>query len=304
MSMKAAAVLLTSSLLLGACASPTKSPAPADSASPSARNEMDKSGAAEQTSPSPGTDAAAGSEASAKGEDNPAETGTDGKSAPVTDEQPPKLYRMNSAYNIVPIKEDGTEKKIVLLTFDDGPKDQALVDSLLHTLDKHKAKAIFFVNGYRVKEHPKLLKQIFERGHMIGNHSYDHIILKNEPIAKVRKQVKDVQELVKDTIGTAPVFFRPPNGAGGEVGRQVAKEENLLYMTWSNGSLDWTMKKSDPNKKQAIIKNVMDQLHPGSNILMHELPWTVETLDELLTQLEQKGYSFVDPRSIDTGVTE
>jgi len=32
--------------------------------------------------------------------------------------------------------------------------------------------------------------------------------------------------------------------------------------------------------------------------LMHELPWTVEALDELLTQLEQKGYGFVDPRTI------
>ncbi|MFB5675532.1 polysaccharide deacetylase family protein [Paenibacillus terreus] len=296
MSKKAAAVLLASSLLLGACASVTESPAPADP--PSAGNEAGKSGATEPTSPSSGTDAAAGSEAPAEGKDKPAETGSGG------DEQPPKLYRMDSAYNIVPIKEDGTEKKVVLLTFDDGPKDQAMVDSLLDTLDKHKAKAIFFVNGYRVKEHPELLKQIFERGHMIGNHSYDHIILKNEPIAKVRKQVKDVQELVKDTIGTAPVFFRPPNGAGGDVGHQVAKEEDLLYMTWSNGSLDWTMKKSDPNKKQAIIKNVMDQLHPGSNILMHELPWTVETLDELLTKLEQKGYSFVDPHSIDTGVIE
>ena len=69
-------------------------------------------------------------------------------------------------------------------------------------------------------------------------------------------------------------------------------------MTWSNGSLDWDSKNF--YKPAAIIKNVMDQLHPGSNILMHELPWTVETLDSLLTQLENKGYSFVDPRSIQT----
>jgi len=40
-------------------------------------------------------------------------------------------------------------------------------------------------------------------------------------------------------------------------------------------------------------------LHSGSNILMHELPWTVEALDKLLTTLEGKGYSFVDPRSIE-----
>jgi peptidoglycan/xylan/chitin deacetylase (PgdA/CDA1 family) len=43
----------------------------------------------------------------------------------------------------------------------------------------------------------------------------------------------------------------------------------------------------------------MKQLHPGSNILMHELPWTAEALDRLLTQLEEKGYSFVDPAQIE-----
>ncbi|MNF00113.1 hypothetical protein D3C80_1988850 [compost metagenome] len=69
-------------------------------------------------------------------------------------------------------------------------------------------------------------------------------------------------------------------------------------MTWSNGSLDWTMKADQSNNPEALIKNVMDQLHAGSNILMHELPWTAEALDTLLTQLEEKGYSFVDPRSI------
>lgn len=61
------------------------------------------------------------------------------------------------------------------------------------------------------------------------------------------------------------------------------------------------MNKIPENKRpQAVIDNVLEQLHPGSNILMHELPWTAETLDNLLTQLERKGYSFVDPNAIDT----
>jgi peptidoglycan/xylan/chitin deacetylase (PgdA/CDA1 family) len=43
----------------------------------------------------------------------------------------------------------------------------------------------------------------------------------------------------------------------------------------------------------------MEQLHPGANILMHELPWTAEALENLLTSLEQKGYGFIDPATID-----
>lgn len=210
-------------------------------------------------------------------------------------------YRMNKAYDIVPSVE-GVQKKVVLLTFDDGPKKAEMINGLIDTLDKHHAKAIFFVNGYRVKQHPELLKLIADRGQTIGNHSWDHIILKNKPEAEVRRQIEDTQQIVKATVGKAPVFFRPPNGAGGDTGKKIAKENGLLYMTWSNGSLDWTMSSKGSANADKVVSNVLDQLHSGSNILMHELPWTVEALDTLLTKLESKGYSFVDPESIDTQI--
>ena len=82
---------------------------------------------------------------------------------------------MNSVYSFVPINKEATSGKVVLLTFDDGPKADKTLSSLLDTLDKHHAKAIFFVNGYRVKSHPELLKKIADRGQTIGNHSWDHI---------------------------------------------------------------------------------------------------------------------------------
>jgi peptidoglycan/xylan/chitin deacetylase (PgdA/CDA1 family) len=213
-----------------------------------------------------------------------------------------KTYRMNKNYDIVPMDPNGN-KKVVLLTFDDGPKEKTMIEPMLDTLDKHKAKAIFFMNGYRIKAHPELLKLVYERGQIIGNHSWDHIELKKESNAKIDQQIKDVQKIVKDTIGITPVFFRPPFASSNDHVREVAKAENLLFMTWSDGSLDWDMEKKGFNtetKSKALIKNIMDQLHKGSNILMHELPWTVAALDDLLTQLEAKGYNYVDPRAIDT----
>lgn len=221
---------------------------------------------------------------------------------PAPDEQaspgqqtPASLYHINKAYNVVP-NEEGTEKKVVLLTFDDGPKEKEMIEGLIDTLDKHNAKAIFFVNGYRVKANPDLLTLIHERGQIIGNHSWDHIDLKKESAESARKQVEDVQAIVEETIGERPRFFRPPFGSGNEQLHRIAEDNDMIYMTWSNGSLDWDSK--NKNKPDAVIKNVMEQLHAGSNILMHELPWTVEALDELLTKLEAKGYGFVDPRTI------
>jgi peptidoglycan-N-acetylglucosamine deacetylase len=214
-----------------------------------------------------------------------------------------KTYIMNKNYDLVPIDPNGN-KKVVLLTFDDGPKDKSMIEPMLDTLDKHKAKAIFFMNGYRIKAHPELLKMVYDRGQIIGNHSWDHIELKKESNAKIDQQLKDVQKIVKDTIGISPVFFRPPFASSNDHVREVAKQEKMLFMTWSDGSLDWTLTKGFDltTKSNALIENVMSQLHKGSNILMHELPWTVAALDRLLTKLEEAGYSFLDPRAIDTQI--
>lgn len=210
-----------------------------------------------------------------------------------------KQYHMNKNYIIVPDNPETTDKKVVLLTFDDGPKDREMIESLLDVLDKHQAKAIFFVNGYRVKANPDLLKLIAEREQVIGNHSWDHINLKEESAESIYKQIIDVQEIVEELTGERPQFFRPPHGASNENVRKTANDEGMLFMTWSNGSLDWDMGKiPEDQRPAAIIDNVMEQLHAGSNILMHELPWTVAALDDLLTALTEKGYSFVDPRSI------
>ncbi|WP_339307290.1 polysaccharide deacetylase family protein [Paenibacillus sp. FSL R5-0519] len=247
---------------------------------------------------------------------NPAETGEPGTSAPElsandttvteeetessgkvsTEEKMEKTYHMNENYYIKP-NDDTSQSKVVLLTFDDGPKEEKMITSLIDTLDKHNAKAIFFVNGYRVKSHPELLKLIHERGQIVGNHAWDHEDLKKMSNAEAAKQVTDVQKIVKDTIGEEPQFFRPPFGSGNDALKAAVKKNGMLYMTWSNGSLDWD--KSTKDKPEKVIQNVMDQLNPGSNILMHELPWTVEALDELLTKLEKKGYAFVDPRAIE-----
>lgn len=230
---------------------------------------------------------------------------SDEKAAEIDDESEPEpepepeapieiRYYMNKIYDIKPLHDD-VEDKVVLLTFDDGPKEAELLSSLLDTLDKHHAKAIFFVNGFRVKANPDLLQSIYDKGHAIGNHSWDHINLKTESEETIRQQVDDVQQIVEETVGVRPVFFRPPHGSSNEFLREYVKEQGMLFMTWSNGSRDWMKEYQTP---EAVIASVLEQLRPGSNILMHELSWTAEALDELLTVLTEEGYQFVDPHSI------
>ncbi|MFC4777531.1 polysaccharide deacetylase family protein [Paenibacillus sp. GCM10023252] len=205
-------------------------------------------------------------------------------------------YKMNSSYRFEPVTADAPDQ-MVLLTFDDGPKDTEVLTRILDILDQHQAKAIFFVNGYRVKQKPELLELIADRAQTIGNHSWDHVDLKKESEASVRKQLEDVQVQVKSIAGLTPKFFRPPFGSGSDTVKTAAADEGMLYMTWSNGSLDWDA--AAKNKPDVVIANVMEQLHPGANILMHELAWTADALDTLLTKLEKAGYGFIDPATID-----
>lgn len=273
-------------------------------AAPSAGGSAPSSiASASATAPSPSGQAAGSPAQSASAETASAAPSALPSGSPPAAENPAaeKTYKMNKNYDIVPIDKENTPAKVVLLTFDDGPKTEETLKPILDTLDKHHAKAIFFVNGYRVKEHPELLKEIDARGQTIGNHSWDHIKLGKENAETIRKQIGDVQDIVKETTGKTPVFFRPPHASGNADAHAIAKEYGLLYMTWSNGSLDWEMSGTKiKDKTSAIVKNVTDQLHSGSNILMHELPWTGDALDPLLTELEKRGYSFVDPALIDS----
>ncbi|OMF65611.1 polysaccharide deacetylase family protein [Paenibacillus sp. FSL R5-0766] len=289
-----AALIIAASLLLSACGTaeekPSDNSAPAGESTTTVQEEQDNSNPTETEEPETGVPEPSTEDSTATEEE------PESSEKVSTEEKVDKTYHMNENYYIKP-NDEASPNKVVLLTFDDGPKEEKMITSLIDTLDKHNAKAIFFVNGYRVKSHPELLKLIHERGQIVGNHAWDHEDLKKISNAEAAKQVTDVQKIVKDTIGEEPQFFRPPFGSGNDALKAAVKKNGMLYMTWSNGSLDWD--KSTKDKPEKVIQNVLDQLNPGSNILMHELPWTVEALDELLTKLEKKGYSFVDPRAIE-----
>jgi len=251
----------------------------------------------------PETSHAATAPGQEEGEASPETGSPSAEPAPASPDRPEPvpLYRMNAVYDIVPVDSEKTDKRVALLTFDDGPKSADTLGPMLDILDKHGAKAIFFVNGYRVEKNPDLLKEIYDRGHAVGNHSWDHIPLGKEKPETVRDQIGRVQDIVKELTGEAPRFFRPPHASGSDDVRRIAREFGLLYMTWSNGSLDWDLGKvKEEDRPQAVIDNVLKQLRPGSNILMHELPWTAEALARLLAAILDEGYRFVDPREIAT----
>lgn len=203
----------------------------------------------------------------------------------------PTAYYVNDKYYIKPINKDDDEK-VVLLTFDDSPAGDS-TQAILDLLDKYNAKAIWFINGYYADKNRDLLKEIHDKGHIIGNHTWWHENFKKLDAEKTREEIVSINDLVEEVTGVRPTYFRAPFGVYTDEAKKVIKEENMQYMNWTWGSLDWELKNSED-----IEKNVIDHIHNGANILFHDKRITAEALENILKTLTEEGYTFVLPTEV------
>ncbi|MGD8189166.1 polysaccharide deacetylase family protein [Brevibacillus ginsengisoli] len=211
-------------------------------------------------------------------------------------------YVQEGTYRIV--GPHGNHENIVLLTIDDGPSGKS-TQKLLNVLDKHHAKAIWFVNGrqvadkrkdgtFRIKpEKARLLREIAKRGHIIGNHTWEHPNLRKVSPTRQQEEIRSTSMVIQDITGSFPSYFRPPYGAKTDDSKRIATELGMRTINWSVGSLDW--KRSVYKHPGGICEQVMSTIHNGANILFHDRTWTANQMDEVLTALEKKHYRFVLP---------
>lgn len=211
------------------------------------------------------------------------------------DEDP--QYELDDNWSVVPLEEDVNEE-VVLLTIDDAPDDHAL--EMAQTLKDLDVNAIFFVNGHFLDtpEKQKQLKEIYDMGFMIGNHTFNHSFLPDLDEEQQKEEIVELNDVIEDIIGERPVFFRAPNGANTDYVKKVVKEEDMLLMNWSYG-YDF---QPDYQTREAITDIMLNTelLGNGANLLMHDREWTAEALEDIVVGLEDQGYEMVDPHLIKT----
>jgi peptidoglycan/xylan/chitin deacetylase (PgdA/CDA1 family) len=203
------------------------------------------------------------------------------------------LYQMNKNSDLIPKNPQGPTN-VVLLTIDDGPTKRS--QKMMDVLDKHHAKAIFFINGMHVKnDQVDTLKEEARRGNAVGNHTWSHPNLEHATDVNMKHEIDSNMKIIEKETGTPPRFFRPPYGLSTKAVREYVKVNGMIYMNWTGSVKDW---EPSAKEKDVFIENVLKDLHPGEIILLHEHPWSAEYLDELLTAIEGKGYTFLDPKNI------
>lgn len=181
-------------------------------------------------------------------------------------------------------KTAGTPKYIAL-TFDDGPS-RKYTPILLDGLKERGVHATFFLMGKNIEGEEDIVKRMSEEGHLIGNHSYEHIQLTKAGAKAVCEAVEHTQEQIEAITGKRLEYIRPPYGDWNE---ELEEEIGMTPVLWSLDSLDWKLK--DTGK---IIRQVLKDVKDGDIILLHDIfPSSVEAALELIDILQKEGYVFV-----------
>ena len=193
-----------------------------------------------------------------------------------------------------------TDARQVWLTIDDGPS--ADTATMLDLLDRHRARATFFVVGDRAQRAPELLREIVRRGHTLGNHSATHPQAWFWALgpARMRAEIARTQATLRTITGQAPRWFRAVVGMANPFVSAPLREHGLARVAWTARGFDALA--ADP---QRVVSRITRDLAPGAIILMHEGSRhgrNVEALALLLRQLDEHGYATVLPEEIEANV--
>ena len=159
------------------------------------------------------------------------------------------------------------------------------LDGMLDILDKYDVKTTFFVGGTWAVKESGMLTKIYEKGHEIGNHGYSHKDQDKLSREDNKKEILTTHNIVKDLLGIDMTLFAPPSGAYSKTTVEVANELSYQTIMWTRDTIDWRDKDANLIYSRAI-KNAKG----GDLVLMHPTQKTLEALENIIVELQSKGF--------------
>ena len=180
-----------------------------------------------------------------------------------------------------------SQKRQVVLTFDDGPTE--LTPLFLDLLNRYEVKAIFFCIGRQIAQYPQIVQRIKEEGHLIGNHTYSHIPQNCFASTAVMTQEIQQTDALLAQLGIVTPYFRPPYGVTNPHIASAARRTGKRVIGWDIRSLDTVIK-----DETRLWSRVVSKLTQGNIILMHDTSErTLHVLEQLLEYLKANDYQVV-----------
>lgn len=181
----------------------------------------------------------------------------------------------------VPIYSVERSDNKIAVTFDCAWNDED-IDSILDTLDKYECKATFFVVGDWVEKYPEALKKISDRGHEIGNHSYNHADYTKLSVGEIIADLDKCDTLIEQVTGKKPYLMRAPSGGYSDTVIRAADQSGRTYIQWSVDGIDY-----GDAMPQDIYDRSVKNTKAGDIILLHNgTKSTANVLPKILEALE------------------
>ena len=184
----------------------------------------------------------------------------------------------------------------LLLTFDDGPHPE-ITSQVLDLLDEFQARGLFFVVGNRAEKNPDLLREIVERRHQIGNHTYSHIPCNRLNVKQIVDEIDRCHNVIQMATKFETRLFRPPKGIITPQTLIASRRTRHSVVRWSIdcGEYSYARNASVDERAQLLLKRV----HDRAIIVAHDdHAATPDLLRRILPALRDRG---IDLRSgVDT----
>jgi peptidoglycan/xylan/chitin deacetylase (PgdA/CDA1 family) len=176
------------------------------------------------------------------------------------------------------------DRKLVALSFDDGPSDYT--PEFLRVLREKDVDATFFEIGQEMPGREATLRQILAEGNELGDHTENHVEYPGY------SQIAGAARRIEEYTHFKPCLFRPPGGGVNAGVLATAGSLGMRTITWDVDPRDWSNPGTD-----AIYSAIVGSAQPGSIILMHDgggpRSETLAALPEIIDTLRARGYGFV-----------
>lgn len=188
-----------------------------------------------------------------------------------------------------------TDKKVVALTFDDGP-DPKYTPTVLKLAREKGLRLTFFLVGREIRLHAQLARQEVAEGHAIGNHSWDHQTMTYETKRQDISEIERCEDEIERICGERTHLFRPPKGLWDGDVFATAREFGYRMILWT-----LALEHHSAKTPEAMARRAIDRVRPGMIILAHDgepchrvdRSKTLMALPKLVDGLQRKGYRFV-----------
>ena len=174
----------------------------------------------------------------------------------------------------------------IYLTFDDGPIPD-VTEFVLEQLDRYSAQATFFCIGDNVQKHRDVLYKVLEAGHMVGNHTFNHL---NGWKTEDNAYLENIRQCQAE-LGVETALFRPPYGRIKKTQvAQVIERHSIVMWDVLTGDFDQTL------SADACLQKTIRYTKPGSIVVFHDSlkarPTMQYVLPRMLAHFAERGYAF------------